>query len=135
MRRSLDVRAIERLQRGGIRRVGTPARGFRYLAPGGRPVGRADADRIRALRLPPAWTDVHVARAPGAKLQAIGKDRAGRWQYRYLPAFVQRRAAAKYRRLLRFAEALPRIRAAVHRDMRRRGLGRERVLATMIRIL
>jgi DNA topoisomerase-1 len=76
-----------------------------------------------------------VAPAAGAKLQAIGKDRAGRWQYRYHPGFVQRRASAKYRRLLRFADALPRIRAAVHRDMRRRGLGRERVLATMVRIL
>jgi DNA topoisomerase-1 len=130
------MRAIDRLQRDGLRRAGTPRSGFR-LAPSrgqARPAA-ADLARLRALRLPPAWTDVFVARAPGAKLQAIGRDRAGRWQYRYHPDFVRRRAAAKYRRLLRFAAALPRIRAAVHRDLRRPGLGRERVLAAMVRIV
>lgn len=127
--------ALETLQRSGIRRVGSPRRGFRLVAPGGRPPPRSVKERVRALRLPPAWTDVYVAPEPGAKLQAIGKDRAGRWQYRYHPSFVQRRAQAKYRRLLRFAEALPRIRAAVRRDMRRRGIGRERVLAAMVRTL
>jgi DNA topoisomerase-1 len=76
-----------------------------------------------------------VAIAPAAKLQAIGRDQAGRWQYRYHPAFVARQSQAKYRRLLRFADALPRIRAAVGRDLRRRGLARERVLAAMVRIL
>lgn len=129
------MRAIDRLQRSGLRRVGTPKSGFRFVTARGRPVPRAVAERLTALRLPPAWTDVHAAPAPGAKLQAIGRDRAGRWQYRYHPAFVQRRAAAKYRRLLRFAAALPAIRAAVDRDMRRRGLCRERVLAAMVRIL
>jgi DNA topoisomerase I len=130
------MRAIERLQRDGLRRAGTPRSGFRLVAARGksRP-SRADAARLHALRLPPAWTDVFVAPAPGAKLQAIGRDRAGRWQYRYHPDFVRRRAAAKYRRLLRFAAALPRIRAAVHRDLRRRGLVRERVLAAMVRII
>jgi DNA topoisomerase-1 len=135
MRRSWRVRAIDRLQRNGLRRVGTPRTGFRFVTARGRPAPRAVAERLAALRLPPAWTDVHAAAAAGAKLQAIGRDRAGRWQYRYHPAFVQRRAAAKYRRLLRFAAALPAIRAAVDRDMRRRGLRRERVLAAMVRIL
>jgi DNA topoisomerase-1 len=129
------VLAIERLQRSGHRRVGSPARGFRYVRFDGRPLGGAEVERIEALKLPPAWTDVHVNAAPGAKLQAIGRDRAGRWQYRYHPDFVRRRAAAKYRRLLRFAGALPRIRSAVDRDMRRPGLSRERVLAAMVRIL
>ncbi|ABS25913.1 DNA topoisomerase IB [Anaeromyxobacter sp. Fw109-5] len=127
--------AIDRLRRGGIRRLGTPASGFRYVRADGRAVGAADLARIRALRLPPAWRDVHVSPAAGAKLQAIGRDKAGRWQYRYHPEFVRRRSAAKYRRLVRFAEALPRVRARVERDFRRRGLGRERVLAGMTRIL
>jgi DNA topoisomerase-1 len=129
------VRAIDRLRKTGIRRLGTPASGFRYVRADGRRVPGGEAERIRALRLPPAWTDVHVNPAPGAKLQAIGKDRAGRWQYRYHPEFVSRQSSAKYRRLLRFAEALPRIRARVERDFRRRGLGRERVLAGMLRIV
>ena len=102
--------AIDRLQQEGIRRVGSPKRGFRYLRPDGRPLPARELPRVRALRLPPAWTDVHVAAAPGAKLQAIGKDAAGRWQYRYHPEFVRRRADAKYRRLLRFAKMLPRLR-------------------------
>jgi DNA topoisomerase-1 len=129
------MRAIERLRTTGLRRVGSPARGFRFTRPDGRPAGRADADRARALRLPPAWTDVHVSPVAAAKLQAIGRDRAGRWQYRYHEAFVKRQAAAKFRRLLRFAEALPRIRRRVDRDMAGGGLGRERVLASMVRIL
>jgi DNA topoisomerase-1 len=129
------LKAIEKLLRDGLRRRGSASTGFRWVTPAGRPVPRADLDRLRALRLPPAWTDVFASPAPGAKLQAIGRDRAGRWQYRYHPEFVRRRAAAKYRRLLRFAAALPRIRAAVRRDMRRRDLSRERVLAAMVRIL
>lgn len=127
--------AIDGLLRRGLRRVGSPRRGFRFVRPGGRPAPRSEAERIRALALPPAWTDVHVAAAPGARLQAIGRDRAGRWQYRYHRGFLERRSAAKYRRLLRFAEGLPRIRAAVRRDLRRRGLPRERVLAAMVRVI
>jgi DNA topoisomerase I len=129
------MRAVDKLQREGIRRRGTPRGGFRYVRPDGRPVPAAEVERIRRLRLPPAWTDVFVSPAPTAKLQAIGKDRAGRWQYRYHPEFARRQAGAKYRRLLRFAAVLPRIRARVERDMRRRGLGRERVLAAMVHIL
>ncbi len=129
------MRAIDRLLRRGLRRVGSPRSGFRYVRPGGRAAGRDVADRIRGLVLPPAWTDVHVSPAPTARLQAIGRDRAGLWQYRYHPEFLRRRATAKYRRLLRFAEALPRIRAAVLRDLRRPGLPRERVLAGMVRLL
>jgi DNA topoisomerase-1 len=129
------VRALAKLQQEGIRRVGSPRAGFRFFSARGQALGRAEVERIRALRIPPAWTDVRISPLPSAKLQAIGRDRAGRWQYRYHPEFARRRAAAKYRRLLRFASALPRIRAAVARDMRRRGLARERVLATMVRIL
>lgn len=129
------MRAIEKLQLRGIRRLGTPRTGFRWVRPDGRPAAAADAERARRLAIPPAWTEVRVSPAPAAKLQAIGRDRAGRWQYRYHPDFVRRRADAKYRRLLRFAAALPRLRARVARDLRRPGLARERVLAAMVRIL
>jgi DNA topoisomerase I len=129
------MRAIDQLQRDGIRRLGTPRSGFRYVRADGRALRGDDLERVRALRLPPAWTEVHVSPAPGAKLQAIGKDRAGRWQYRYHPEFMRRQADAKYRRLVRFAGVLPRIRARVDADLRRKGLSRERVLAAMVRIL
>ncbi|HET9596136.1 MAG TPA: DNA topoisomerase IB [Anaeromyxobacteraceae bacterium] len=105
------------------------------MAPGGRPLADGALERVHALRLPPAWTDVHVSPAAGAKLQAVGRDRAGRWQYRYHPAFRQRQENAKYRRLVRFADALPRLRAAVRRDLSRRGLPREKVLALAAHLL
>jgi DNA topoisomerase-1 len=126
---------VERLQREGIRRVGTPGSGFRYLAPGGRRLGDGQVQRIRALRLPPAWRDVFVSPVANGKLQAVGRDKAGRWQYRYHASYRQRQENAKYRRLLRFAQALPRMRAAVDRDLGRKGLGRERVLAAAVHIL
>jgi DNA topoisomerase I len=129
------VTALERLQREGLRRVGSPKAGFRFVAPGGRRVANGEAERIHALRLPPAWSDVFISPDPRKKLQAIGKDKAGRWQYRYHPAFRQRQETAKYKRLVRFAEALPRMRAAIDRDLRRRGLVRERVLAGAVHIL
>jgi DNA topoisomerase-1 len=127
--------SLERLQREGIRRVGTPRSGFRYLAPGGKRLANGAIGRIQALRVPPAWTDVFISREPNGKLQAIGKDKAGRWQYRYHPTYRQRQENAKYRRLVRFAEALPRMRAAVERDLRKRGLVRERVLAAVVHII
>lgn len=129
------MRAIDKLRRSGIRRLGTPASGFRWVGPGGRPLRGADLERVRALKLPPAWREVHVSPRAGAKLQAVGRDGAGRWQYRYHPDFVRKRSEAKYRRLARIAAALPRIRERVDRDLRRKGPCRERVLAAMIRIL
>jgi DNA topoisomerase-1 len=129
------MNTIERLQRDGYRRVGTKERGFHWRAPGGRPAPRTEAERLHALRLPPAWTDVYAARDGGAKVQAIGKDKAGRWQYRYHPRFRAGKDASKYRRLLRFAEALPRLRRATDEHLKLPGLPREKVLACAVRIL
>jgi DNA topoisomerase-1 len=126
---------IERLQADGYRRVGTPRRGFDWRTPAGERPPRAELERLHALRLPPAWTDVRAARSPAAKVLAIGRDQAGRWQYRYHPAFTARRDEAKYRRLLRFAAALPRVRLLTDRHLALRGLPREKVLACAVRIL
>jgi DNA topoisomerase-1 len=126
---------LEKLQAQGYRRVGTPARGFRWVTNAGKPVPAAERQRLEALGLPPAWTDVHASTAAGAKLQAVGRDKAGRWQYRYHPDFRRRQEAAKYRRLLRFANALPRMRAALDEHLDLPGLPREKVLACAVRIL
>lgn len=126
---------LEQLQRRGIRRVGKLGRGFRFVEPGGRPVRNGALPRLHALKLPPAWSDVFVSPEPGKKLQAVGRDKAGRWQYRYHPSYRKRQENAKYRRLLRFAHALPAQRAAVARDLRRKGLPRERVLALAVHLL
>ncbi len=126
---------IECLQQKGIRRLGSPQRGFRYVRADGRPVSQEECKRIQALKIPPAWTDVAIAPSAKSKLQAIGKDGAGRWQYRYHESFTRRQQEEKYRRIVGFARALPRMRHRVSQDLRKPGLGRDKVLACMLRIL
>jgi DNA topoisomerase-1 len=126
---------IEYLQQKGIRRLGSPKRGFRYVRADGRPVSQEERARIEALKIPPAWTDVSIAPAAKSKLQAIGKDGAGRWQYRYHESFTRRQQEEKYRRIVGFARALPKMRHRVSQDLRKPGLGRDKVLACMLRIL
>jgi DNA topoisomerase I len=115
------------------RKVG---RGFAYVSPSGRRI-RASATlaRIRSIVIPPAWTDVWICPSADGHIQAVGRDAAGRRQYRYHPAFRRRRDAGKFERLLRFGEALPRIRRRVRRDLARRGLPREKVLAAVVALL
>jgi DNA topoisomerase-1 len=118
------------------RRIGTPESGFTYLGVGGRPIrGDQTLRRIRALAIPPAWTNVEIDPDPAAKVQAIGIDAAGRRQYRYHARFVIGRAQRKFRRLLPFARAIPYFREATNRHLRGGGLGRERVLATVVRLM
>ena len=119
----------------GIRRV-PHGKAFRYLRPDGQPVRRlADLKRIRALVIPPAWTDVWICPHPDGHLQATGRDAHGRKQARYHPRWRAVRDETKYNRLIAFARALPRIRARVRRDLKRPGLPRPKVLATVVRLL
>jgi DNA topoisomerase-1 len=121
--------------RPGIRRV-RAGKHFRYVAPGGRPVrDPADLRRIRRLTVPPAWTDVWIAPDPRGHLQATGRDARRRKQYRYHPHWRAVRDDTKYGRLLAFGRVLPRVRVAVARDLALRGLPREKVLATVVRLL
>jgi DNA topoisomerase I len=118
------------------RRVGTPAEGFRYLRADGAPLrARAALDRIAALVIPPAWTDVRIAADPAARVQVTGVDRAGRTQYRYHPEFTAKRSRDKYRKLLDYARVLPELRSATARHLRAPPLSRERVLATAVRLM
>jgi DNA topoisomerase-1 len=126
--------ALEKLRRAGIRRV-RAGKGFTFRSAAGRAPPASELQRIRTLAIPPAWTDVHVAPSASAKLQAVGKDRAGRWQYRYHPRFRQRQDRRKFKRLVDFADALPRMRKRVARDIGAAGLGRDKVLACAIRVL
>ncbi len=126
---------IERLQRTGIHRLGTPAQGFRYETAQGGAVTKTDIQRIKRLRIPPAWMEVTINSSPRGALQVIGKDAAGRWQYLYHETHTRRQEMKKFERLMHFAAALPRMRKAVALDMSRPGLGREKVLATILRIL
>jgi DNA topoisomerase-1 len=127
--------ALERLRMTGIRRIGSSRRGFRYRSPASARLRAADRDRIEKLRIPPAWTEVSISPSAGATLQAIGRDAAGRWQYRYHERHVRRQNARKYHRVLSFGAALPRMRRQVARDLGQPGLPRQKVLACVIRIL
>lgn len=126
---------LERIQKSGIYRVGTPDRGFRYKRMDGRKVSAANRERIEALRIPPAWIDVWINASAGGAVQAMGKDAAGRLQYLYHENHVRRRDAKKFKRLIKFGEALPKLRSTVASHIRQPGLGQERVLATILRIL
>jgi DNA topoisomerase I len=126
---------IERLSRSGIHRVGSPQEGFRYKRSDGRKVARADLERIENLKIPPAWSDVHINPAATGAVQALGKDAAGRWQYLYHDRHVQVREKKKLIRLVKFAQNLPALRKTVTRHLRAPGLPRERVMAAILRIL
>lgn len=85
-----------------------------------RPATADDAARLRALRVPPAWTRVHLSEDPDAALQATGFDAKGRQQYRYSAEHSESKAAEKFERVKSFTKALPRLRSKVERDMRSR---------------
>lgn len=125
----------EKLHKNGILRRGTPKTGFHYLHADGRKAGAADVRRIKALKIPPAWADVAVNPAAAGLVQAVGKDVAGRWQYLYHERHVKRQEQKKFERLVKFAAALPQMRSTVARDLKQPGLGREKVLAAILRIL
>jgi DNA topoisomerase-1 len=115
------------------RKVG---RAFAYAHPSGRPVrDAATIARIKALAIPPAWTEVWICSDPDGHLQATGRDARGRRQYRYHARFRARRDRGKFARLVRFGERLPTIRRRVRTDLARPGLPREKVLAAVVALL
>ena len=117
-------------------RAGSPAAGFTYRRADGKPLKAAAAlERIRKLAIPPAWTEVHIAPDAGAKVQAWGIDAAGRKQYRYHADAVARGARRQYRKLRHYARDLPRLREETGRHLRATGVGRERVLALVVRLM
>ncbi len=121
--------------RPGIRRI-RRGRHFVYLAPNGRPVSApGELARIRALAVPPAYRDVWVCTDPRGHLQATGRDARGRKQYRYHTRWRDQRDATKFDRMLQFGRCLTRIRRRVAQDLRKPGLPRERVLATLVKLL
>lgn len=119
----------------GITRHGEPPH-FRYRAPDGKPIkDRATLERIQKLGIPPAYREVWICPLENGHLQATGKDERGRKQYRYHAAWRAVRDNSKYDRMLAFGEKLPTIRARVQEDLARRGLPREKVLATVVYLL
>ncbi len=106
-----------------------------FDADGARVTDRAEIDRLNRLGVPPAYRDVWYCPHAHGHLQAIGIDARGRKQYRYHDEFRSAREADKYDRCAKFGTALPKIRARVEEDLNERGMGKERIVAAIVRLL
>src|SRR6266513_1679754 len=119
-----------------IVREGAKTKGFRYKGPSGRALSdRAQLERIDALRIPPAWRDVHISTDPRAAIQVWGFDARGRKQYKYHQRAVEKGELRKYYRVRQMARDLPALRTRIMRDFRRKGLSKERVCAGIVRLI
>lgn len=131
---------MPRLRRSDLTKPGLTRRragkGWTFLDADGRRVTDPDTlARVKALAVPPAYTDVWISPHPNGHIQAVGTDAAGRRQYRYHAQWQQRRAEAKHLRVLQVGERLPAMRRRWARDLRRSDLERDRVLAAAARLL
>lgn len=119
----------------GIRRV-KRGKNYSYVAPDGSTIrDEKELERIKSLAIPPAWTDVWISPYPRGHIQATGRDEKGRKQYRYHPKWREVRDEAKFDRMIAFGKALPVIREKTDEHLALRGLPREKVLATVVRLL
>jgi DNA topoisomerase-1 len=122
-----DLPGITRKRRG---------KGWSYYDPDGGLIRDAvERDRLNALAIPPAWTEVWISPRADSHLLATGRDSEGRKQYRYHPDWRAIRDESKYGRMIPFARALPRIRKQVDEHLSGGALSREKVLATVVRLL
>ena len=109
--------------------------GFRYVTADGKRANRVELKRIRELTIPPAWDQVWICPYQNGHLQVTGRDAKGRKQYLYHPQWHAIRKETKFHRLTKFGRALPKIRKRVARDLRLRGLPREKVIAAVVWLL
>jgi DNA topoisomerase I len=127
------LRKVSPHSRGWTRR--RTGRGFAYLDHTGARLPAAEVERIRALAIPPAWTDVWICPFPNGHIQAVGTDAAGRRQYLYHPDWRTKRDQEKFDRVLSAATRLPRARQRVARDLTAEGMPAARAAATAVRLL
>ena len=110
--------------------------GWAYYAPDGKRItDREEIDRLNKVALPPAYTDAWYCPYPDGHLQATGIDARGRKQYRYHDDFRARRDKSKFDTMVDFGAALPKLRKRVEADLKQRKLGRDTVLAAVVRLL
>ncbi|SEI19176.1 DNA topoisomerase IB [Pseudomonas fuscovaginae UPB0736] len=119
----------------GIRRRKSRNRFAYFTATGERIRDPQEIQRINALAVPPAYTDVWICADPQGHLQATGRDARGRKQYRYHPRWREIRDQDKYARLLAFGKALPKLRQQLQLILARPGFNRDKVMATVISLL
>jgi DNA topoisomerase-1 len=129
---------VKRTNLSGVqkREEDAPAQGFSFIDPSGDLIDDEETlTRIKSLAIPPAYTDVWICPLANGHLQATGRDARGRKQYRYHPQWRRTRDESKFGRMIAFGNALPNIRAAVARDLTAPGLTRDKLLATLVRLL
>ncbi|WP_257386123.1 DNA topoisomerase IB [Tahibacter caeni] len=118
----------------GIRRRGRTR--FHYVSESGRRIRDARTlERIRALAIPPAWSDVWICKDCNGHVQATGRDARGRKQYRYHPDWIRRSDSEKHERLIAFGAALPRLRRALRRSLAEPGLPKDKVVAMVVAVM
>jgi DNA topoisomerase-1 len=128
--RYVDDRAIPGIQRQRTKK------GFRYIDPDGKPIrDQAEIQRIESLGIPPAWEQVWICPLANGHIQATGRDAKGRKQYRYHAQWRQLRDQTKFTRMIAFSEVLPQVRERIEHDLSLPGLPREKVLATVVRLM
>jgi DNA topoisomerase-1 len=111
-------------------------KGFCYRDAKGRLIEDAEViARLASLAVPPAYQEVRFAENPRAHLQAIGRDAAGRLQYRYHPEWEKVRETQKAQRLAQFVSALPRIRRRIARHLEGDQPTREFAYAAVIELV
>ncbi len=111
-------------------------KGFSYLdEKGERLTDEGELERVKALVIPPAWTDVWVSKSPKGHLQATGRDDKGRKQYIYHPKWQAARSLTKFGRMIEFGKQLPKLRAKIHEDIGSRNLDRRKVTALVLSLM
>ena len=110
-------------------------RGFRYVDIDGEPLPPIEVERVKALAIPPAWTDVWVCPDERGHLQAVGTDTAGRRQYLYHPEWRRKRDEQKFERVIELGRRLPRLRTALNRQLSGDPTDRTTVVAAAVRLV
>lgn len=133
-------KAKERISKNGRetwwRRKGSKSRGFKYYNRNNQRItDEKKIERVENLVIPPAWKYVRISPSPKSKLQAVGMDTSGRVQYLYSDAYRKKREREKFKKIERFGEHLPCLRAVTNEHIRLEGFPREKVLAVMTRLV
>src|SRR5262245_24915753 len=136
---------VDAAKRAGLRYTPDSIRGLRrtrdgdifvYVGVNGQVItNEQKLKRLRALAIPPAWTDVWICPHPNGHLQVTARDARGRKQYRYHPKYRAIRDETKFDRMLEFSRVLPGARRAVEAHLELPGLPRKKVLATLVWLL
>jgi DNA topoisomerase-1 len=118
-----------------IERKRTGKKSFQYFIGDSQLKDKNEIARIKALRIPPAWRDVKISISASSRVQVNGYDKAGRLQYIYSPSFRARQEKEKFERILRFADALPRMRRITATHLNNTKLDHDKVMACILRLM